>query len=267
MFHVEHSSHHTVPIETPVITIMNQKGGVGKTTTVLNVATAFAAAGKKTLMIDLDPQGHIGIGLGIQKSCKNIYSVFSQEHNVEDTVYKTYIPHLDVILSSQELAGAEIELVPLENREKHLSSFLENIKKKYDFIFIDCSPSLGLLTINALVAASHVLIPLQCEFYALEGLSRLLSTIKNIQKSWNQNLKLLGILLTMYDKRCLLHKEIVEDVRNTLKNKVFDIKIPRNVSIAEASSHGKPAILYNRHASGAQAYLQIAKYLLTEYSW
>ncbi len=267
MFHVEHSPSPLNRSKAPIIVTMNQKGGVGKTTTVLNIATAFAASGKKTLMVDLDPQGHIGIGLGIQPSSKNVYSVLSQEHTLEESIYETYIPHLHVLLSSQELAVAEIELVPLEQREKHLSSFLEDIRELYDFIFIDCSPSLGLLTVNALVAASHVLIPLQCEFYALEGLSRLLSTIKNIQKAWNPSLKLLGILLTMYDKRCLLHKEIIQDVRNTLKTKVFDTEIPRNVSIAEAASHGKPSILYNRHASGSQAYVHIAKHLLTEYSW
>lgn len=246
-----------------ITAIVNQKGGVGKTTTTTNLATALAACKHKVLVIDLDPQGNSSTGLGVSHELRKttIYEVLHSTNPFE-AINKTSIPNLDVITANVNLSAAEIELVTAEEREFVLKQTIEEIVREYDHVIIDCPPSLGLLTINALSAADEVLIPMQCEFYALEGMSNLLKTIEIVQKKLNPKLKIQGILLTMYDKRNRLTEEIEKDVRSCMRHLVFDTVIPRNVRISEAPSHGKPVMLYDHRCSGSIAYMHLAKEIL-----
>lgn len=253
--------------KTKIICVMNQKGGVGKTTTAVNLAAAFAAVEHSVMLIDLDPQSNATTGVGIFDLQNTVYEVLLHLISIEEAVRKTFLPCLDLIGANSALAGAEIELVPLLDREQYLSTAINPVQGKYEYIFIDCPPSLGLLTLNALVACDYVLIPVQCEFYALDGLSRLLTTIQTIKRQFNPKLNILGVLLTMYDGRCLLNQQVANNVRDHLKNIVFSIEIPRNIKIAEASSYGKPAIFYDRKSLGAIRYLELAHYLLTLHKW
>lgn len=248
-----------------VITVTNQKGGVGKTTTVINLGASLAAAEKKTLLIDLDPQGNAGSGLGVDKEQlgdKNIYHVLVQEKKMVDVVMKTELEGLDIVPSNQDLIGAELELVTEIARETRLKSSLEEILPLYDYILIDCPPSLGLLTINALVASDSYLVPMQCEYYAMEGLSQLIHLVGLVRKSLNQNLKDEGILLTMFDSRNNLCHQVAGEIRQHFKDKVFQSVIPRNVKLSECPSHGKPILLYDVNSKGAISYLSLAKEII-----
>ena len=245
---------------TKIISIANQKGGVGKTTTVINLSTAMVAIDKKVLLIDSDPQGNASTGLGILEDHRvpSLYDLLSNGEFDKKAIKKTSIPNLDIIASTRDLAASEIELADVENREKRLKNILKNIPG-YDFFFIDCPPALGLLTINGLVAASSVIVPLQCEFFALEGLSALTNTIKSIKQNFNSELKIEGVVLTMYDKRNSLSGLIENDVRNFFGDKVYKTIIPRNVRISEATSHGKPVLIYDTTCVGSKAYIDLAK--------
>lgn len=247
-----------------IISVVNQKGGVGKTTTAVNLATALAAVGQKVLLVDLDPQGNASTGLGVEPQRRTItsYHLLLGEATVTQAKLSTAIPGLDLIPSTIDLSGAEIELVTTRQRESRLRDYLRISENEYDYVLVDCPPSLGLITINALVAAQAVLIPLQCEFYALEGLSHLLKTVKLVQKSLNPALDIQGVVLTMYDSRNKLTQHIEEDVREFLGEKVYRTVIPRNVRMSEAPSYGKPALVYDMHCRGSQAYLKLARELL-----
>lgn len=249
-----------------IIPVVNQKGGVGKTTTAVNLATALAAVGRRVLLVDLDPQGNASTGLGIDKQQReiNIYNVIVGEVPVADAIQHTLVPGLDIIPSTVDLSAAEIELIEIENREFVLRDAFEEVPAGYDYIFIDCPPSLGLLTLNALVAADKVLVPLQCEFYALEGLSHLLKTVERVQRKLNPNLSLQGIVLTMVDRRARLTQQVEDDVRSFLGDLVYTTVIPRNVRISEAPSHGKPALLYDLSCNGAIAYAHLAREFLRQ---
>ncbi len=256
----------TLPEATPgrvrprVLAISNQKGGVGKTTTAVNVATAMAAVNKKVLVIDMDPQGNASTSLGIDQKNRNIniYHVLTGESSLDAAIVPTEIPNLSVISSGVDLAAAELELVDLENRQARLKNALVNQGFGWDFILIDCPPSLGLLTLNALVAADAVLVPLQAEFLALEGISHLVRTIERVKKSFNPTLEIQGIVLTMVDKRNNLSEMVESDVREFFGAKVYTTTIPRNVRISEAPSHGKPVLIYDLHSKGSRAYLDLA---------
>lgn len=250
--------------KTRIFAIVNQKGGVGKTTTAVNLATALAACGKKVLLIDADPQGNASTGLGIgrHERKKTIYEVIGGECEVSEAIIETVIPNLKVITSTVDLAGAELELVTAVGREYVFKESLATLDGQFDFVIIDCPPSLGLLTVNALVAADSIIVPLQCEFYALEGLSHLLKTVELIKKRLNPKLEIHGVVLTMYDKRNRLSTMIEEDVRKFLGDKVYGTVIPRNVRVSEAPSHGKPAIVYDLNCSGSKAYVYLASEII-----
>ncbi len=250
---------------TRILSIVNQKGGVGKTTTAVNLATALAAIGKNVLLVDLDPQGNASTGFGVSTSeRKNTsYDLLMNGIDITTASMPTSIPSLDIVPATIDLSAAEIELATMHNREQQLKkAFSKGKSHNYDYILIDCPPSLGLVTINALVASDAIFIPLQCEFYALEGLSHLLKTFKLIQKKLNPKLSILGVVLTMYDKRNRLTIHIEEDVRDFLGDTVFQTVIPRNVRMSEAPSHGLPALLYDMNCRGSQAYLKLARELL-----
>jgi chromosome partitioning protein len=243
-----------------IIAIANQKGGVGKTTTAVNLATALAAADKKVLLFDLDPQGNASTGLGISRQSRSVtsYEVLVGAKPVKAATVPTSVPHLAVVAASVDLSGAEIELVAAERREYRLREALSGQVLDFDYVLIDCPPSLGLLTLNALVAAHAVLVPLQCEFYALEGLSHLVRTIERVKRHLNPTLEIQGVVLTMFDKRNNLSDLVAADVRDHFGDKVYDTVIPRNVRISEAPSHGKPVLLYDFRCPGAQAYVHLA---------
>lgn len=248
-----------------IIAIANQKGGVGKTTTAINLSSCLAAAEKKTLLIDLDPQGNASVGTGLDKSefiDANIYHVLIGEEEFSKTIYPTDLDGFDICPSDNNLIGAEIELVGAFAREAKLKEAIKTITNKYDYIIIDCPPSLNLLTVNALNAADSYIVPLQTEYYAMEGLSQLLNTVGLINESLNPNLKLEGILLTMYDGRNNLSKLVAQDVKSHFGDKVFKSIIPRNVKLSEAPSFGKPIILYDINSKGSEAYLSLTKEII-----
>ena len=247
-----------------IISIANQKGGVGKTTTAVNLSASLAAAKRTCLLIDCDPQGNATTGLGIDRSAlnKGIYDLILNAVSVEDVITKTVLSRLQVIGATANLIGAEVELASMEQKEFRLRKGLSKLKERYDYVFIDCPPSLGFLTVNALAAADLVMVPLQCEYYALEGLSQLLNTLKAVKRSLNPTLRLVGILLTMYDKRNSLSQQVADEIRAHFKTSVFKTVIPRNVRLSEAPSHGKPIILYDIKCKGAQKYLALAKELI-----
>ncbi len=247
-----------------IIAVANQKGGVGKTTTSINLSSCIAYRGKKTLLVDLDPQGNATTGLGIDKKStnKSVYDVIINEEPVKDVIVTTPQESLMLCPSSINLAGAEIELVSLLSRENRLKYALSDVTDEFDYIFIDCPPSLGLLTLNALTAADTVLVPIQCEYFALEGLSQLMDTVRLVQKHLNRSLKVEGVVLTMFDARTNLSIEVAEEVRKHFTNKVYQTLIPRNVRLSEAPSYGLPIILYDSESKGAEAYLKLADELI-----
>ncbi|MTH54156.1 AAA family ATPase [Bacillus mangrovi] len=244
-----------------IIAIANQKGGVGKTTTSVNLGACLAYIGKKVLLVDTDPQGNATSGIGIEKADVEycIYDILVEDKEASAAISPSPVENLHVIPSTIQLAGAEIELVPTISREVRLKRALDKVKHNYDYILIDCPPSLGLLTINALTAADTVIIPVQCEYYALEGLSQLLNTVRLVQKHLNTNLMIEGVLLTMLDARTNLGIQVIEEVKKYFREKVYRTVIPRNVRLSEAPSHGQPIILYDARSRGAEVYLDLAK--------
>ncbi|GAX89133.1 ParA family protein [Effusibacillus lacus] len=244
-----------------IIAVANQKGGVGKTTTAVNLGACLASLGKRVLLVDIDPQGNTTSGVGINKADVNscIYDVLINEVDAKEAIQATQIDGLHIIPATIQLAGAEIELVPTISREVRLRKALQPMKSKYDYIIIDCPPSLGLLTVNALTASDSVLIPIQCEYYALEGLSQLLNTIRLVQKHLNTKLEIEGVLLTMLDARTNLGIQVIEDVKKYFREKVYHTIIPRNVRLSEAPSHGQPIIAYDPKSRGAEVYMDLAK--------
>lgn len=247
-----------------IISFSNQKGGVGKTTTCVNMSAYLAKFGKKVLLVDMDPQGNATTGLGFDKSRveNSIYNVLIDDADITDVVKKTEIENLDIVPSSIELAAAEVDLVYMSNREKRLFDKLQKVKNNYDYIAIDCPPSLGLLTINALAASDSVIIPIQCEYYALEGLSQLMNSIKLVIKHLNKKLTVSGVSLTMFDGRALVSKQIAAEIRKYFGKKVFDTVVPRNIRVSEAPSHGVPVMLHDPKCAGARAYAELTKEFL-----
>ena len=249
-----------------VIAVANQKGGVGKTTTAVNLAAFLGVSEKRTLLIDTDPQANAGSGLGVSVSEGGGYSIYEaliDDVPVQQCIVKTQVPGLDLLPSHQRLVGAEVELVSMMARELRLRRALEPIQTEYDYIIIDCPPSLGLLTVNSLAAADSVLIPVQCEYYALEGLSQLLNAIELVQKNLNPKLAIEGVLLTMYDSRLNLSQQVAEETRRFFSDRVYSTVVPRNVRLSEAPSFGKPILLYDVLCSGAKSYLELAKEVMT----
>lgn len=248
------------------VAVANQKGGVGKTTTAINMATAMAASGWRTLLLDLDPQGNASTGFGLGAGDREIssYDLLIEGLPVSRCAHRTTIPNLDVIPATQDLSGAEVELVSVPDRAERLRQALHGHAEagRYDICFIDCPPSLGLLTLNALTAADTLLVPLQCEFFALEGLSQLLQTVERVQQQFNPDLGIVGIALTMFDRRNRLTDQVADDVRECLGPLVFDTVIPRNVRLSEAPSHGLPALVYDHQCSGSRAYIALARELI-----
>jgi chromosome partitioning protein len=252
------------PAATRVLAVANQKGGVGKTTTTVNLATALAACGKQVLIIDMDPQGNASTGLGVASDQRShsVYQVLLDEMPIAEAVTKTLVPGMDIVPSGVDLSGAELELIDVPQREYRLRNAIQAVRGKYDFVLIDCPPALGLLTLNALVGADSVLVPLQAEFYALEGLSHLMRTIDRVRRGLNQALTLQGVVLTMFDRRNNLCEMVAADVRDYLGDRVYKTVIPRNVRVSEAPSHGKPVLLYDMRCAGAQAYIRLAREIL-----
>ena len=244
-----------------IVAIANQKGGVGKTTTAVNLAAGVALLGKRVLLVDMDPQGNATSGLGVDPRSLQItvYNCLINYVKFHDAVHVTEVNGLSLLPANADLSGAEVELVNVEEREKILRSYLRDVEPLFDVIFLDCPPTLGILTVNALVAARSILVPVQCEYYAMEGLSRLVGNIERVRQSFNPDLRLEGIVLTMFDARNTLARQVVEQVREHFKDAVYSTVIPRNVTLAEAPSYGRPAMLYNVASAGAQAYLSLAK--------
>ena len=255
----------TLPVMGRVVAIANQKGGVGKTTTAINLGSSLAAAEARTLVVDMDPQANLTSGLGLRdvSSHGTIYDVLIQERPVAEVILDTMLESMKIIPSERNLTGAEIELVGEPRREFRLKDVLSPIAADYDYVLIDCPPSLGLLTVNALVAADSVLVPLQCEFFALEGVTELMATVERVRSGFNPGLSMEGILLTMYGERTNLSAQVIDDVRQHFRGSVFNSVVPRNVRLAEAPSHGQPILLYDIRSKGAEAYLSLTKEILS----